>query len=465
MAIHHKRTIIILLVAVALRLIFTFGLWHSGQPLVSLRGDALNYIQTAKNFLEKGIWSADTNPAPKPDNGRTPVYPLFLALFLHFDIPFLYMGFLQDIIAIFVAVLLYRFGRKIFPDSAAFAAGLFFAADPYIASVYNSKAIMTESFATLFLAVAFLSLAIFIKTNHTRFLLTGSSFLVLAALTKPQFLYFGIFIPVALLLAHFNFRKMILAFLLYGLLLSPWLYYNFIILRVYQFSSIADATIFVTACDFENWRTGKQYLQEGENCVKRSENLFNISEASNNVIIYNQKNAELAAAAGRKIILNHPLAFAFYHIIHIPRLFYHDITFEAVAETFGRPFDWGKGEMDINLVKKALKGDWAYVAKMVINRPVWLLTLSYKFFLLIFGILAIIQPWLRKRLDGLFPRSMFILFLPIALCAIMVSPIGMHRYRVPIEPLILILAFDAVYCIFHLSKLSSKNNGLATNKL
>ena len=71
-------------IAIAVQSLFAVGLVSTHQPLLALEGDAPNYLDTAQNFLNKGVWSASPQENPKPDNFRTPVYPLFLIPFLYF---------------------------------------------------------------------------------------------------------------------------------------------------------------------------------------------------------------------------------------------------------------------------------------------------------------------------------------------------------------------------------------------
>ena len=107
-----NKVILIFSIALTIRLMFGLGLFFSGQELYSQAGDAPDYLQTAKNFLENRIWSADPSSNFKPDNLRTPVYPLFLSFFLFFNIPLFYITVFQDILMAVTAIFIYTLGKS-----------------------------------------------------------------------------------------------------------------------------------------------------------------------------------------------------------------------------------------------------------------------------------------------------------------------------------------------------------------
>lgn len=443
---YRNKIIIIFCCAILLRLIFSIGLFATDQPLFSLKGDAESYIQTAKNFIEKGVWSANPGDNPRPDNVRTPVYPLFLMFFLGFGIPLVYAAIIQDILMAISAVLIYVLGRRLFSEKVAFFAGLVFALEPYLASTFVSRAIMTEVFAVFLLILSFLNLALYIKEKNNKNLIAGSVFLALSALTKPQFFLFFIFIFIAVILAgKMRLKPLFFACAVFLLLISPWLFYNFFILKTIQFSSVPGLSLYVAADFFQQWENKDDYLKVYEYPIEKAKRMLGVSAEE----LFEPENAKKLSNIGKEIIVARPFSFAYYQIIHIPRLFWHETTIETIAQDFNISQNAKQGEMDINVIKNVLHGRFNDAFKNLSNHPIWIVSLFLKIAVLLLGLLALLNFFLRWILGKEISRVSLFLLLIIVLYAVMMSPFGQQRYRVPIEPFILILAFDSIGLIFY----------------
>lgn len=121
----NKKLIIIILAGFLMHFFYGLGLWFSGNNLYSIDGDAPSYIQTAQNFLEQGVWSADADLDKKSDNFRTPIFPLILLLFLKFKLSFVFLILIQSCLMIATSILVYIWGRKIFHEQVAFLVAFF----------------------------------------------------------------------------------------------------------------------------------------------------------------------------------------------------------------------------------------------------------------------------------------------------------------------------------------------------
>lgn len=456
-----NKIIIIFCCAIILRLIFSIGLFATGQPLFSLEGDAGSYIQTAKNFIEKGVWSANLGDNPSPDNMRTPVYPLFLMFFIGFGIPFIYAVIIQDILMAVSAVLIYVLGRRLFNEKTAFFAGLIFALEPYLASTFISKAIMTESFVLFFLILSFLNLALYIKEKNSKNLTAGSIFLALSALTKPQFFPFLIFIFIAVILAgKICLRRLFFACAIFLILVSPWLFYNFFVLKTVQFSSVPGLSLYVAADFFRQWENKSDYLKVYEYPIEKAERMLDVNSEE----LFEPENAQKLSNMGKEIILEKPLSFVFYHIIHIPRLFWHETTVETIAQDFDISENTKQGEMDINAIKNIFHGRFSDAFKDLLNHPIWLVSLFLKIAVLLLSILALLNFFLKWIVGKEISRVSLFFLLIIVSYAVMMSPFGQQRYRVPIEPFILLLALDSIRLIYCRACLQNNKNYPAYNK-
>ena len=449
----RKKIIIIFLSAVFLRLFFGVFWYINDRPFYNASGDGPSYIQTANNLVEKGIWSSDPDNNPKPDNFRTPAYPLFLSVFLKFNIPFDYIAIIQGILMAVSAVLIYFLGRRLFNESVAFWTGFIFAIHPYLASSFVSSAILTEVFAVFLLIISFFGLAIYIKERENKFLVIGSVFLALAALTKPQFLIFLFFMPIAALLSKDKFliktKKVLLCFLIYFILISPWLYYNFFVLKVHQFSSVPSVSVYIIAGYFQESLKGGHGQQFNDFTFEQAKR---ITSSNNDAQLFEPHNAKTLAKLGTDFIKTKLFSFAYYHITRIPRIFYHDTTVETLSGDLNGSQNLKPGEMDINVIKNIWKGNFSAAKTDLLQHPSWFLSLFLKAITLLLAILAIINFFLVWKFTGQISQvSLFFLLFIISFGA-MASPVGQQRYRVPIEPFILILAFDSIKLIYQKSK-------------
>lgn len=436
-----NKIILIFSIALAIRFIFGLGLFFSGQELYSQTGDAPDYIQTARNFLEKKIWSADPSANPEFDNQRTPIYPLFLSIFLLFKIPLLYAAIFQDILMAATAVLIFTLGRRIFSDKVSFWTAMIFAMDPYLSSTFISKSIMTEPIAIFFLAVAFLNLAIFIKEKNVKNLTWGSIFLALLALTKPQFFFFFIFIGLAIILSRQKQKVKLFAFsyCLFFLIVSPWMIYNFVSFKTWKFSSVSDVTMYVVADYFKTWKD-KSYGKNNETYIEKARKIVGAENAAQ---LFVPRNAKILSEIGKEVILQNPFPFAFYHITHIPRLFWHDITIETISNDFGMAQKNRNGS-DIDAARNLLTGNFKAGLAGIKENPIWIISLFLKILVLALGTLAILNPLIKYAAIKKFPAESILISLVIIFYAVMISPVGQHRYRSLIEPLILFLSLETL---------------------
>jgi hypothetical protein len=154
------------------------------------------------------------------------------------------------------------------------------------------------------------------------------------------------------------------------------------------------------------------------------------------------------AKLGTKFLKERPLSFAIYDITRIPRLFWHDTTVDTVANDFKIPQNLKPGEMDINVIKDIFQGKIGAGLKKLTVHPIWILSLFLKTLTLILSLLAFAHFFLFWKFTGQISKVSLFLFLFILLYGVMASPVGMQRYRVPIEPFLLILAFDSVRLIY-----------------
>jgi hypothetical protein len=154
--------------------------------------DTNSYLEPGRNLLLHGRYFADG----VPDLIRTPGYSLFLAIFSLAGLPAAAVA--NVILSVFSVILVWKLGRAVFGnDRIALGAAWVFAFEPI--SVTNSVVLLSDS---LFLALFLLSmvrLAVFLREHRLRALAVAGLWLAAATYVRPVTYY----LPVALALGLF----------------------------------------------------------------------------------------------------------------------------------------------------------------------------------------------------------------------------------------------------------------------
>jgi len=183
--------------------------------------DSQEFLVLAKNLLTKHKFTW----AEKPNTFRTPLYPIFIALF-GVNIPvFIFFQILLGTIAIFFV---FCIGQRLFGEKAGLIAALFLAID--IPNILFNSLVMSET-----LLVFFLTLGTFLLFRN-RFWLSGITF-SLAALTKPVTLFISV--PISIFLLFNKGSKQTIIFILcFSILPLFWMFRNYRYYKVFAFTSI-----------------------------------------------------------------------------------------------------------------------------------------------------------------------------------------------------------------------------------
>ena len=418
----NKIAILIFSAALLLRL---FVLWSfdSERSLLYV-ADSLNYLQTAKNMLAEGIYSTEISQTPHPDNFRTPFYPAFLVPFVYLKtslyLPALAGAILMSLAAVFVFI----FGKKIFDRKIAVGGAFLFALEP-VGAIISSQ-IMAEALFMLFFVPAVFELGVYVKSGRRRELFLGALFLALAALTRPIAIWFFILIPIVILLAGLNrknLKNFLLALLIFLGVLSPWLFYNVFILGTWGFYSQSDKALYLYHAKlFSEWLGEPEALR-----------LVDYEEALNKNfdmrIIPEMKQAAL------ELILSRPFEYARFHLAKTYRLF-SDSGFVNVLN--GLPYP----QLHYNSAQGGFleSGDFQKLRA----RPLLSVLLAADLIFILIALLAVLNPFLFKKLSGGNHKPKLFFVSIIIIYALLASPIGGPRLRIPINPLLFLLALDSL---------------------
>ncbi len=187
----HRILVWLFLFGFGIRFVYALAIQITvGSQGFTAYSDAAVYLREAHNLLEHHILSQNTTPPFLPDALRTPLYPLFLALGLILKLPLLGIIILQNIMAGFMNVMMYRLGIILFKKKwVGIVAAVLMSIEPM--SVYWNNLTMSDYlFSFLFLWSV---LTLFQSRPYRMSFLLG-----LATLVRPIGLYF--FLPSVLIL-------------------------------------------------------------------------------------------------------------------------------------------------------------------------------------------------------------------------------------------------------------------------
>ncbi len=205
-------------------------------------GDTMSYLVPGRNLLLHGRFFADG----VPDVLRTPGYPLFLAITSLDGLPLAAAA--NVLLSVFSLVLVWRLGQRVFADNRiALGAAWFFAFEP-VSSLFSVSLYSDTLFLTLLL-LSMERLAEFLRGRRLRVLALAGLWLAAATFVRPITYY----LPVALALGLFlvlvrvpGLRWKAPAVLLISVLpwLAAWQIRNRVETGYGGFSSISDVNLY-----------------------------------------------------------------------------------------------------------------------------------------------------------------------------------------------------------------------------
>ena len=235
--IRRRSTIFVFLAALCFRLVYFLALqpWTpEAEQQIVLHNDATEYHLIANDIACRHQFSLTV--APLPDGIRTPVYPVYVALFYSAFgakpfLPILVQVFLDA----FACVLLFRISRNFLSHTAATVAALLYATDPF--TIYYSNALFSDTLLTLTLLAGVYALLPFFKFSaqfpRVRNVLAGGVLFGFSALIKPVCVYLIILIPLLLFILWMRrgsaLRFALIFFVSSFTVIAPWLLHNYIV--------------------------------------------------------------------------------------------------------------------------------------------------------------------------------------------------------------------------------------------
>ncbi len=245
----YSGVITVLLIALFLRILLFFAILLF-NPGGFIQADSPEYLNIAENLIKNAAFSQSIDEPLIPDCRRTPVYPLFIALFRLTGFNLAAIIFIQLILSVFNCFMAFKITYWLTEnDKSSLFAGLIAAID--IPTIVYANLLLTETlFAALFLLSIYF-LVRYLKNDEERaalILIISGIFLGLSILCRPVSLFFPVVMVVLLLLfQRRNFKLFFVRIPLFLLAviitLSPWLLRNQIVLGSPILSTISSTNM------------------------------------------------------------------------------------------------------------------------------------------------------------------------------------------------------------------------------
>ncbi len=409
-----------------------------------VQADAIVYVELARNLVHGVGFMSTIEGELVPEVFRTPGFPLLLVPFMYLPSGVLAYSFFMSVLAgILLPLITYLLGKKLSGERAAlFAAGLI-AFEPH--AVFYSFLLQTEVPFMLFglggLLAAYMA---YERSSYGIAALSGALF-GYAAFIRPGL--FPIFIVIALCTTGFlalsrdtRYRHTLAMLLVFVAFLMPWHLRNQAVTGSFALSGQGWRNVYTDyLASIRSLDRGTPYHEEKENLKVEALPRFGIPRAGVN----DPANAAVLRNAALSEMWEHKMTVAKLETMLLVTFFFNDGYYYEFRH-LGYLADDSRGQ-HISPTYEILNNGIAALPSIMseLSRQAWI-PLWGRLFTLSTFVLAIVGFFLMKS------RMRYIFAAAIALFALTSTAIGLGldaRLRVPIEPLLFILASVALVWI------------------
>lgn len=446
-----KIKIILFAVALAVNLSMFFYLYLSrGQEFFNplIQGtDQAEYGRIAINLAEHNSFSL-SQPAPYiPDSARTPIFPLFLSVSYFLTGGFILATLFNILASAFTAIIVFEIAMIITRRSnIAIVSGIIFALLPY--KVYLSSMAMADILFTFFFSLfvlVFLKIISKERNFDIKNAILAGTLLGLSVLVRPITQFF-IVIPIFVSFLFFKEeikKKFIIPLLMlvaFIFVLAPWLIRNEIHFGEPFLSSVGRYHMYVSYVG--PWQAYRDGVPRDE---KYNEILKYIEEKYGKDAMYNIEVSTELSRIAKKEILENPLSYIFFHISAMPIYFLNNDMILTLREAFNFKLP------NVNIAQKVFVLNFGDILKSVLESGIFFIIFFFASYFLValksgFGIL-----WAFAHLRKNFIIGVFVI-LTIAYFPLLVGFEGHARFRIPIEPFLIIFSILAIFDILRFIK-------------
>lgn len=443
----HKPIVLIFAVAVVVRAALLFWIYtQHNQNLLSAIIASDGYYEISQNLIAGNGFSRSLHLPIIPDSIRTPLYPLFIAGFVSVFKSYWAVIFAQIIIGSFIPILGWRLILRMTGEQTiATFVGVALAVEPF--GVWLSTALLTETlFTALFLCFSIYYVRYMKQFDYGSLIIAGI-FLGLATLTKPTTQYLPLLLFVH---AVWYFRKHLRAalvghfamfFLVFFLILSPWLYRNYKTFNAFRLSVQPVANLYL-------YLVPSAIALESRIGFEDARNAFFSAEGIADTDAVHLGNDSFFKTRALNVLKDYPLGLIKSIGVSLATFFTHDGYFTVIQRLgYLQEMVWRVPALSLALshpleAVRTLQGVlFGPGVLVVVGRVMWLAIAVAS----AFGFYTFVR--LRRRaLPGItFFIALIVLYFA---CTTTINGLAVNaRFRFPVNPLVYFLT---LYGVFHL---------------
>ena len=389
-----------------------------------------NYVMT-KNLVEHRVFSRDLEAPFEPDTWRTPGYPFFAAIFYYIFSSFYPVLFFQIILLFFTSVLIFKMAEKMMDSNWAILPVLLYIILP--TTLLTTSALFTENpFVFTLVAAFYFFLFSDFKNLYTKALLCGFLLAISAYIRPASFYLLFLFVPAYLIVylrrEEINRKQFIavgLLILIFLATLAPWYLRNKKETGVYVLFR-QNAAQFYSGLHNVSTLEGRDALLEMAGLPK-------------GMVPRDTTHSEIMKKVAIQVISEHPFKYALFHFSTLIPFFT-----SSGANEYGRFVhdmlpDYNPAPEPSLL--QALHPFSLPLLIVVLKNHGW--TLVENALWAIITLFVFLSLWKSKNV-----RLSRIFFVIIIYFAAVTGPIAHARYRIPVEPFMLLMAFSFLNTIY-----------------
>jgi len=390
---------------------------------------ASDFGTLTRNVVDHGVFSLATTAPYTPDSWRTPGYIWFTAPLYALSHSFYPILLAQVFVLFLTVVLIFWMARRIVGEVWAFGLSVLYLILPD--TLLSASALLNENlFMLAFVGALYVFFFVDFKSMYVRWAITGFLF-ALTAYIKPASLYILLFFIPAYFLFYLPWReiskKHVLAALLmcfaFAATLFPWCIRNHLVLGTWSFASTGA---------YELFRQNATQFYEAYHHIPNLDARYALEDMAGiprGAVPLDPKYSPVLQKVALAVIFEHPVSYAIFHATTFIPFF----TSSGVNDyiNFVRPMLPDFNPVPEPSLIQALHPFSIPVLLVVLKNHGWTLLENTAWALL--TVLVFMGLWRSKDV-----RLMRMFFALVIYFAAVTGPIAHARYRIPVEPLLLI---------------------------
>ncbi len=225
-------------------------------------------------------------------------------------------------------------------------------------------------------------------------------------------------------------KKLIISLLIFIVVVSPWLAFNRVVLKIWSFSTLTNFSLYLKAVSFNEW-----LIENGKIAAGGPDILLNIKEEK----FWSPEKANEYLNTSKDFIMKRPLEYAEFILLRSYRLFTGS-GYENIAAGI-RP---GQSDAIIAFQNDVFRLNTNSAFSKLKTYPVLIIMPLGSLFFGFIGLMALFNLFIhtRKKTRETYYHAFF--FITLVTYCLLVSPHGDARIRIPINPVLFLLALDSL---------------------